>query len=394
MKSSAAKYDFDAIVDVRNTASIKWDRLEAEFGSRVIPMWVADMDFAAPPELLQALKARIEKGILGYTYPSEAYYEAVVNWLRDRHAWEVPPEWLVPSPGVVFSIGLLIQAFTLPGDNVVVQPPVYPWFYSAVRNNQREVVYNSLEVDSSYVMNLEDLRHKIDARTKMLILCSPHNPVGRVWSAQELSRLGEICLEHELLLVSDEIHADLVFQPHRHRPLASIAPELAASTVTLIAPTKTFNVAGVHSSTAVISDPKLRAVVLSRMRRLGVHFPSLLGMVATQAAYTQCSEWLDQLLSYLNSNTELAVDFLTTHVPRIGAYKPEGTYLMWLDFRELGLNEADLKRLLVEQAKVGFTPGTFFGPGGEGFQRMNVACPQGVLRQALRQLADACAHAD
>ena len=390
------RYDFDTVpfqdaAAARDVASIKWGTIEREFGTaEAIPLWVADMDFRPPPPVLEALRRRIEAGALGYSYVPEGFYGAVTRWASGRHGWSIEPGWIAWSPGVVFSLSVAVTAFTEPGDSVIVQPPVYPYFFSSVQRNGREIVYNPLlRQGNRYHMDLDDLRAKIDEKTKMFILCSPHNPVGRVWRPDELTDLGELCVEHGITILSDDIHCDLVFPPHRYVPIAALSEALAQVTITLTAPTKTFNIAGIHTSTAVIPNAELRSMFERRMRQTGVHLPGALGVVATEAAYGRSADWLDQALGYIEANMTLLEGFLADRLPEIGMTRPQGTYLVWLDFTRLGMGEKDASDFLTRKSGVALTPGSFFGPGGTGYHRMNVACPRSTLQQALDQLSSA-----
>jgi cystathionine beta-lyase len=385
------RYDFDSLPDRRNTFSYKWDAMEKEFGSaNLVPLWVADMDFPSPPQLLAAIEKRLKQGVLGYTFASQSCAQSIAGWLQRRHGWKIERDWILLSPNVVFSVNTAITAFTEPGDRVIVQPPVYPPLFRSVLRNGREIVYNPLKLSGDrYEMDLQDLAEKLKSPTRMLVLCSPHNPVGRVWQREELVALADLCLSNDVMIVSDEIHFDLVFGEYRHIPTASLGSEIAASTITLSSPSKTFNIPGIHSSYAIISELEARRKFDERMRDIGLSCPSLFGVVATEAAYNHCSGWVDELLDYLWKNLEFVIGFFREHLPSINPYKPEGTYLVWLDFSKLGLDDEELKEFLVSRAGLGLSPGTTFGPGGEGFQRMNIGCPRSLLERALLQLKKA-----
>ncbi len=384
-------YNFDEMIDRRSSDSIKW-ATGLVFGSdEATPMWVADMDFRVPEPVIEALIQRADHGIFGYVTRPASFYQAISDWWSRRHGWEVEKPWIVTTTRVVPGLGLSILAFTNPGDKIIVQPPVYPPFLEIVTNNGRQLVFNPLKTDGSrYSMDFDDLERKASAsRARMLILCSPHNPVGRVWTREELLRLGEICLKHHLLIVSDEIHCDLEFSGHRHLPIASLSPELAHNTVTLTAPTKTFNIAGLDAAYAIIPDPLLRDRFCSQVEALHLSGSNVFGMLSLETAYNQGEEWLDQLLHYLEYNLDEVDQFFARCIPRIKVYRPEGTYLVWLDCSGLGLSPAELKKFMVQEAKLGLNEGVPFGPGGEGFMRMNVACPRSTLLQALKQLESA-----
>lgn len=382
------RYDFDAYLDRRNTDSLKCDFCELEYGLKdIIPMWVADMDLPAPQPVVEAVKKRAEHPAYGYTLTPASYWESIIRWMKARHGWDVRREWLSKSPGVVPALNLCVQAFSRPGDKVVIQTPVYHPFFSAVENNGRRIIRNPLMVENGrYLMDTEDLEKKIDGRTRMLILCSPHNPVGRVWTKEEIERLGRICVRKDLIVVSDEIHGDLVFNGHKHVPAASVSPELAERTITCLAPSKTFNLAGLSTSVVIASNPKLLGLFDTQAEKAGLTFGNTFGIVALEAAYTQGAEWLDQLLPYLEANIDLATAFFETRVPKIRFLRPEGTYLALLDCRVLGMNQEALDDFFLRKAGVLFDEGTIFGEELRGFERMNLACPRSTLREALERI--------
>ncbi len=385
------RYNFDEIIDRRSSDSIKW-ATGLVFGSdEATPMWVADMDFRAPEPVIEALIQRAQHGIFGYVTRPASFYQAITGWWSRRHGWAIEKPWIVTTTRVVPGLGLSILAFTNPGDKVIVQPPVYMPFLDIVANNGRQLVFNPLKTDGRrYSMDFDDLEQKArDSRTRMLILSSPHNPVGRVWNREELLHLGEICLKHNVLIVSDEIHCDLVFPGYKHLPIASLTPELARNTLTLTAPTKTFNIAGLDAAYAIIPDPILRDRFCSQVDALHLSGANTFGMLGLETAYNQGEEWLDQLLLYLECNLDALEKFFSERIPRIKVYRPEGTYLVWLDCSGLGLPPAELKKFMVKEAKLGLNDGVPFGPGGQGFIRMNVACPRAILRRALEQLESA-----
>ncbi|ACR78872.1 MULTISPECIES: MalY/PatB family protein [Kosmotoga] len=385
------KYDFDKFIDRRETNSYKWDYLDEAFGTRdLIPMWVADMDFEAPKPVIEAIKNRAQHGCYGYTARPDSYYESIMNWLEKRHSWKVEKEWLLHSPGVVPGIVIAILAFTNPGDKVIIQTPVYHPFYSTVRENGRQLVKNPLKLENGkYFMNFEDLESKIDERARMLILCNPHNPGGRVWTEGELLKLGELCIKHDLIILSDEIHSDIIMPGYKHIPIASISQELADRTITYIAPSKTFNLAGLTTSTVIISNQRLRRIYNNMLSSLELNLGNVFGIVATEAAYRYGEEWLEQLLKYLKGNLEFLKKFISERLPEIKVVEPEGTYLVWLDFRGLGMDQEELRKFIIEKAKLGLNDGVTFGEEGKGFQRMNIACPRSILKKALEQLETA-----
>jgi cystathionine beta-lyase len=381
-------YNFDKIVDRKNTSSVKFDLRDKIFKREdVIPMWVADMDFRTPPFIMDALRKRLEHEILGYTYISPSIFESIVNWVRLRHNWEIHPHWISFSPGIVPAINLLILAFTNPGDKVIVQTPVYFPFFSAVENHGRELVFNPLIYSNGkYEMDLVGLESKMDDTTKMLILCNPHNPTGNVWPADVLRRIGEMCLAKNVLLISDEIHSDLIYKGHRHIPTAAISKEIASNTITCMAPSKTFNLAGLSTSFLVIPDEKLRVTYEKKLDQIHVGAGNIFGFVAMEAAYTHGSEWLDQLMEYLEGNVLFLEEFIQRHIPRIRVIRPEATYMVWLDCTQLKMPPSGLKEFMINKAGLGLSDGPLFGKQGEGFQRINIGCPRSVLQEALLRL--------
>lgn len=382
------KYDFDKEIHRVDTASIKWDEVENLFGEKdILPMWVADMDFRSPEPVLEALKKRAEHGIFGYTTRTNSYYEAVVNWMKRRHHWDVKKEWVCHSPGVVPALSLIVQTFTKPGDKIIIQPPVYYPFKSVVEKNNRSIVFNPLKFkNGQYVMDYEDLVNKIDPATKMMILCSPHNPVGRVWTKQELIQLGEICLQHDILIVSDEIHFDLILKGNVHTPFAAISEAFAQHSIICTAPSKTFNLAGLQTSNIIIANEGLRKKFKNTVDTLSLGLTSTFGLVATESAYRYGDEWLEQLLDYLQQNLDFLTDYIETNIKELKVIRPEGTYLVWIDCRELGLNAKELEHLIQKEAKVALDEGYIFGESGKGFTRMNIACPRSILEEGLKRI--------
>lgn len=385
------RYDFDKVINRFNTGSIKWDESENLFGEKdLLPMWVADMDFMAPAPVIEAMKERVEHGIFGYTSRPDSYYEAVIGWMQRRHQWSVQKEWICHCPGVVPALSYIVQAFTQPGEKVVIQPPVYYPFTNVVAGNGRQVVHNPLKYeDGRYTMDFEDLLRKLDPDVKLLILCNPHNPGGRVWTREELTRLGDICTRHNVRIVSDEIHCDLVLKGHTHTPLAAISEEFAQNTIMCTAPSKTFNLAGLQTSNIIIPNEDMREVFQATMDTLALRLTNTLGVVATESAYRYGDEWLDQLLDYLQQNLEFLTDYIERSINGIKVIKPEATYLVWLDCRELGMDTESLQQFILKEAKVAVNQGFTFGPGGEGFIRMNIACPRSVLEEGLRRIEKA-----
>ncbi|MFX0125753.1 MAG: MalY/PatB family protein [Candidatus Hodarchaeota archaeon] len=384
---------FDEVIDRANTGSIKWDPfyLKKLFGKEdLLPLWVADMDFRAPQPVIDALVERAKHGIFGYTGPDPSKYnKSVINWFKRRYNWSLHEDWLIFSPGIVQACTYLIQRFTNPGDKVIIQDPVYYPFASIIKNNGRRVVSNQLVLDEShYRMNFEDLEEKAeDPRSKALILCSPHNPVGRVWSKEELTKLGEICLEHDILVISDEIHCDLVYPQFKHIIFASISEEIAQHSVTCTAGSKTFNLAGFQHSNVIIQNDKLRESFKVQMEANALTIPNVFGALALQVAYDEGEEWLNSLIQVLERNLEFLKSFISENLPTISVIEPEGTYLVWLDFRAFGLDPKELEKKMLEEAKLALDSGYKFGAGGEGFERINIACPLSILEESLERIS-------
>lgn len=377
-------YSFDEIIPRENTNCVKFDIRKQYFGREdVIPMWVADMDFAVPPFVQEAVRKRAEHPVFGYSIIPESYREAIAGWQLKRFGWEIKKDWILFSPGVVTGLNVIVQALTEPGDRIIVQPPVYFPFFSSVENNGRKLVLNQLlEKDGVYTIDFEDLEAKMKDGAKMLVLCNPHNPVSRCWTREELEWLGAKGLEHGVIIVSDEIHCDLVFEPHRHIPMASLSEEIANNTITCIAPSKTFNLAGLYSSSIIIQNDSLRRRFKVAEER--VHLSAnLFGIVAAEAAYRHGEEWLRQLMAYLRGNIDLVTGFFAEEMPAITVSPAEATYMLWLDFRKLGIPAPEVKKRLIERAGLGLVEGPVFGAGGEGFQRINIGCPRSTLETAL-----------
>jgi cystathionine beta-lyase len=398
------KYDFDRVIDRQGTNTIKWEYKQSRgnpaviehtdefFGEdRVLPMWIADMDFVSPKPVVDALVSRAQHGIFGYTGSPESYYAAVVRWMQKRHQWEIHPEWIVSTPGVVPAINMLVRTFISPGEKVLLQPPVYYPFYRAVERNGGEIVRNPLRYEAGvYRMDFDDLSQKIrDNPVKMAILSSPHNPVGRVWQREELIRFGEICLERDVMIVSDEIHGDLIQAGYTFTPFASLGQEFAKYSVTCTAPSKTFNLPGLHISNIIIPADQTRERYLKLVNSIGVSGVGPFGIVALEAAYRDGEDWLEQVLAYIQDNYRYLVDYFERYIPRIKVVPLEGTYLVWLDCRQLGLSNNELKSLFLDEARVYLDEGTLFGAEGGGFERINIACPRATLAEALERIRNA-----
>lgn len=382
-------YDFDEIIERRQTNCCKWDQVREK---DLLPMWVADMDFKSPPEVIAALEARARHGVFGYSGCWDSWYEALIYWMKKRFDWGPRREWIGNSPGVVASLGMLVRALTRPGDRVIIQTPVYYPFYSMVRENGCQLVENPLVLDGNkYRMDLASLKPKINSRVKAMILCSPHNPGGRVWSLEELKGFGEFCLERDIIVISDEIHCDLVFPEYKHMVFATISHELEQSCVILNAPSKTFNIAGIQAASTIIPNDKLRKAYEHVLRSSGLDMPNVFAVTAMEAAYRHGEAWLDEMMLYIQDNYRLVNSFIEARIPQIKVMEPEGTYLLWLDCRGLGLTDKELDRFIQEKARLVLSPGHIFGAGGSGFQRMNIGCPRSLVSEALQRLETAVA---
>ncbi len=382
-------FNFDQIIDRNHTSSVKFDGRKGYFGTEdVLPMWVADMDFAAPEAVTRALQARAGHPVYGYTLYPDELYDALTGWLQRRFGWQVKREWIMWSPGVVPSLFATVRAFTQPGEAVIVQPPVYFPFFSAVTQNERLLLQNPLELrQDRYHINFEELEQQ--AKTaKLMLLCTPHNPVGRVWSEQELQQVLEIARRNDVLVLADEIHADLVYPDSRHIPLAQLA-ENDPRVMTAVAPSKTFNIPGLGLSALIVPEAEQRAALAGVFNSLHVSASNPFSVAAFCAAYNEGEAWLDGLMQYLDETRSLVSAYLAEHLPQIRLIWPEGTYLLWLDCRGLGMDDAALKQFFVEQAKLGMNPGTVFGEGGSGFMRLNIGAPRTAVRQALEQIRTA-----
>ena len=389
--SVTIKYNFDEIIKRENTNSVKYDLRKKLFGNAdVIPMWVADMDFRTPDFIVEAIRKRTVHEIFGYTFRSDSFNDSVVNWMQKRHNWKVEKEWISFSPGVVPALNILVQTLTKPEDKVIVQPPVYFPFFGAVENNGRRMVENELKlVNGRYEIDFEHLESIIDKDVKMLLLCSPHNPCSRVWDKVELEKIANICLKNNVLIVSDEIHSDLILKPFKHVPTASISKEISDITITCVAPSKTFNLAGFHTSAVICSNAELLKKYNKFLDDFHLGGGNIFGFEALESAYNNGENWLTQLLEYLGNNVQFVKDFLQKNIPEIKIINPEATYLLWLDFRGLNMSNKEIKKILIEKTNVGLSDGRMFGRGGDGFQRLNIACPRVVLEKALMNICNA-----
>ena len=380
------KYNFDDIIDRSNTYSIKYEPAWRGKPADVLPLWVADMDFAAPPCVQEALVRRAQHGIFGYSEPDAAYFNVVQKWFEERFNWTVQRDWLTITPGIVNALYIAARGLTEPGDGIVIQQPVYYAFESSIRQTGRLPLINELVYsDGCYHIDFQDFEEKIK-QAKLFIMCNPHNPVGRVWKADELTRMGEICLRHGVTVITDEIHQDFVFSGYRHLAFAALNPDFADITITCTSPSKTFNLAGLLHANIFISNRELRDKFNKEYTRCGLSQPGVMGLVAGKAAYEGGAEWLNELLDYLAENMLLLKTSLSRNIPQIKFIEPEGTYLAWLDCNELGLSAQKLNETLTHQGKLWLSAGYSFGKGGKGFERMNVACPRSVLHNALERL--------
>jgi cystathionine beta-lyase len=392
------KYDFDRLIDRSNSCSIKHEPLWRGKPADVLPLWVADMDFAAPPCVQEALIRRARHGIFGYSEPDGAYFDVMRKWFEERHSWTIQRDWLAITPGVVNALYIAIRALTKPDDGVVIQQPVYPPFESCIRQTGRRLLVNELVFsDGRYSIDFQDFEEKIK-QSKVFIMCNPHNPVGRVWKADELTRMGEICLRHGVIVIADEIHEDFIFQDQqpgrRHIVFAALNQDFAEITVTCTSPSKTFNLAGLLHANIFISGKELRDKFKNEYAKFGLSQPGVMGLTACKAAYEGGTQWLEELLGYLAGNMSFIKTYLSRHVPKIKLVEPEGTYLAWLDCSELGISAQKLDEAITQNGKLWLNAGYSFGKGGEGFERMNAACPRSVLQNALERLKNADLHID
>jgi len=382
------QYNFDERVDRINSNCLKWDLVERSHGdNEILPLWVADMDFKVPEEIAQAITKRLQHPIFGYSLKPHSYYKAVIEWFEKRFAWEIKKEWIKFALGVVPGLNTLVAAFTQPGDEVIIQTPVYHPFYSIIKNNGCQVLENPLICNHGrYEMDFENLEKIITKRTKMIMICSPHNPVGRVWTKEELTRVGEICIKHDVLIVVDEIHADIVFKPNIHTVFANISEEFADHSIICTAPNKTFNIAGFKTANIIIKNEKLRNQYVIQMDKHCVEGPTILGAVAQEAAYTKGEDWYQELMKYLTDNLEYTLDFFERRIPKIKIQRPEGTYLLWLDCTDLNMSKEELKNFFLKKCKVWLNEGSMFGKAGDMFQRINIGTSRVVLTEALERI--------
>ena len=383
-------YNFDEIINRNGTDSVKWDAVERRWGRNdLIPMWVADMDFRTAPFVIDALKKRLDHEVLGYTFACKEWAESIINWLKERHGWEIREDMLTFTPGIVRGLAFAIHCFTEKGDKVMVMPPVYHPFFLVTQKNEREVVYSPLVLkDGQYHIDFDRFRKDVQG-CKLLILSNPHNPGGRVWTVEELRRIADICKESGTMVVSDEIHADLTLPPYKHHPFATVSEAAAQNSLTFMAPSKAFNMPGLGSSYAIAVNEDIRRRFREFMEAGEFCEGHLFAYIGAAAAYTHGEEWLEQVLGYVQANIDFTENYLKEHVPGIGMIRPQASYLVFLDCRALGLPQEKLARLFAEKAHLALNDGTMFGKPGEGFMRLNVGCPRSVLQKALEQLSAA-----
>lgn len=385
---------FETVPNRKNTRSVKWDTLEEVFQSGdVLPMWVADMDFKAPEAVNNALIERAKHGVYGYTIINPEVKGSIVNWLHRRFNWKVEEEWLSFSPGVVTSLHIAVQAFTEPEDKVLIQTPVYPPFYNVIEAHNRQIVKSPLILKGDhYSIDFTDFENKLKQGVKAFILCSPHNPVGRVWTKEELQKMAELCIENDVILISDEIHADLVLGDYKHTPIATLSEDIAMQTVTCMAPSKTFNLAGLQASYIVTKQPEKRLKIDQLLKKQGLGSLNTMGSTALHAAYEHGEEWLKELLKLLNSHQEYVVEMFKTHTPELKVIPAQGTYLLWIDCSRLGMTDEELHQFMVSEARVGLNAGSSYGEEGKQFMRMNIATSRQTLEKGVKQIVKAVKH--
>lgn len=382
---------FEKVHDRKNTRSVKWDMLKPVFQTEdVLPMWVADMDFQAPQAVNDALKDRAEHGIYGYTIIDDDVKDSIINWVTKRHDWEIDSDWLSFSPGVVTSLHMAIQAFTELNDKVLIQTPVYTPFYSVIETHNREVVKNPLQQkDNYYHIDFDDFENKLKQGVKAFVLCSPHNPVGRVWTKEELQEMARLCLKYDVLILSDEIHGDLIYPNVKHIPIASLSDDIADQTITCMSPSKTFNLAGLQASYIITTDKEKRDALDKQLGSQGHHMLNTMGNTAMEAAYLHGEEWLDELRTVLKEHQEYVTKMFAENTDVLEVIRSEGTYLLWIDCSAMQMDSKQLKKFMIENAKVGLNTGTDYGEEGKTFMRMNIACPRETLEAGVKRIIDA-----
>lgn len=386
------KYNFDKVIDRRGTGAIKLEALETMFGdANLLPLWVADMDFETPEFITEALRRRLDHSLFGYTVEPADYRPTIVKWIADHHGGDIRSEWMAYIPGIVKGIGMAINVFVGEDEKVIIQPPVYHPFRLTPEGNKRKVVFNPLieNADGTYSMDFDNLAEVADEKCRLLILSNPHNPGGIVWDRETLQRLAKFCHERGIIVISDEIHCDMALYGHKHIPFASVSDEAAACSITFGAPSKTFNIAGIVSSYAIVPDKKLRDRFFSWLTANEFDAPTMFATIATTAAFKEGEEWRREMLEYVQGNIDYVIEYCAEHIPQIKPRRPQASFLIWLDCRRLGLSHDALIELFVKKARLALNDGEMFGPGGEGFMRLNIASPRSVIRQALEQLKEA-----
>lgn len=386
------KYNFDKVIDRRSTGAIKLEALETMFGDAdLLPLWVADMDFETPEFITEALRRRLDHSLFGYTVEPTDYRPTIVKWIADHHGWDIRSEWMAYIPGIVKGIGMAINVFVGEDEKVIIQPPVYHPFRLTPEGNKRKVVFNPLieNTDGTYSMDFDNLAKVADEKCRLLILSNPHNPGGIVWDRETLQRLAKFCYERGIIVISDEIHCDMALYGHKHIPFASVSDEAAACSITFGAPSKTFNIAGIVSSYAIVPDEKLRDRFFSWLTANEFDAPTMFATIATTAAFKEGEEWRREMLEYVQGNIDYVIEYCAEHIPQIKPRRPQASFLIWLDCRGLGLSHDALIELFVKKARLALNDGEMFGPGGEGFMRLNIASPRSIIRQALEQLKEA-----
>ncbi|ASK62878.1 cystathionine beta-lyase [Virgibacillus phasianinus] len=383
--------NFTDVHNRKDTRSVKWDILQDVFQSNdVLPMWVADMDFQTPQPVIDALVKRSKHGIFGYTILDNDVKDSIANWLKRRHNWSIQTDWLAFSPGVVASLHMAVQAFTEPSDKILIQTPVYTPFYNVIKKHNREVVKSPLKYsDNTYQIDFEDFEKKLKNGVKAFVLCSPHNPVGRVWQRDELKKMADLCVAYDVLIISDEIHGDLTFPGNKHIPIATLSEEINQQTITFMSPSKTFNLAGLQASYIVMADEKKRATLTEQLESQGHHMLNTMGNIALETAYNHGDDWLDELRNILQEHRDYVVAMFDQHAKQLKVIQSEGTYLLWIDCSALGLDDKSLKKFMIEQARVGMNAGIEYGEEGSQFMRMNIACPKATLEEGVNRIINA-----
>ncbi|KAB8131820.1 putative C-S lyase [Gracilibacillus oryzae] len=381
---------FEQIIDRKNTRAAKWDLVKQLYGSEdVLPMWVADMDFQIPPAVSNALSERAKHGIFGYTLTDKTFSQSVVDWINYKHKWSIKSDWLLYSPGVITTLHMAIQALTEKGDKVLIQTPVYPPFFQIVKTHERQLIENELLLtNGKYEIDFRDMEEKFKQGVKAFILCNPHNPVGRVWTKDELEKIIALCKKYNVLILADEIHADLVYEPNKHIPIASLDEEILQHSITCMSPTKTFNLAGLQASYVVTANKTIRKEMEEMFHKQGIHGVNTLGITALEAAYNDGRQWLTQLMEQLKTNLDHVIEIFDNRTD-VNVIRPEGTYLIWLDFRSLNMSHEELKKFLQKDAKIGLNDGVSFGEKGTGFMRMNIATPLALVKDGVERITTA-----